>query len=319
MPSTRITITENNGSPQESDANTSKSKKESVSPNLSPTAELLVDTIRCIRMSNSFVPRSFLLTGPPGVGKTFSVRLAMEASEAQGPTKLVSLQGSELLSTASHPADASKALERHFHEVACFCRNDKHVGIIFVDECEALLSSDAVAAMFGNLLDKVSDYSKNGWERLVVVAATNRIDAVPTWLRRPGRLDREVALGPPDAAVRLQLLKSLLKQSMPEYSEAGNHIGDDDLISVAEACVGYVPADLAALVRRAALLAFQGDMQQITADLLKRAMADVGASVSMRDCLSFLFYILLYLTSMPSNDVGASRCCLVGAAENNMG
>lgn len=319
MPSTRITITENNGSPQESDANTSKSKKESVSPNLSPTAELLVDTIRCIRMSNSFVPRSFLLTGPPGVGKTFSVRLAMEASEAQGPTKLVSLQGSELLSTASHPADASKALERHFHEVACFCRNDKHVGIIFVDECEALLSSDAVAAMFGNLLDKVSDYSKNGWERLVVVAATNRIDAVPTWLRRPGRLDREVALGPPDAAVRLQLLKSLLKQSMPEYSEAGNHIGDDDLISVAEACVGYVPADLAALVRRAALLAFQGDMQQITADLLKRAMADVGASVSMRDCLSFLFYILHYLTSMPSNDVGASRCCLVGAAENNMG
>jgi SpoVK/Ycf46/Vps4 family AAA+-type ATPase len=266
-----------------------------VSPNLSPTAELLVDTIRCIRMSNSFVPRSFLLTGPPGEGKTFSVRLAMEASEAQGPTKLVSLQGSELLSTASHPADASKALERHFHEVACFCRNDKHVGIIFVDECEALLSSDAVAAMFGNLLDKVSSAS-DGWQRIVVVAATNRIDAVPAWLRRPGRLDREVALGPPDAAVRLQLLKSLLKQSTLEYSEAAHHISDDDLISVAEACVGYVPADLAALVRRAALLAFQEDKQQVTADLLKRAMADVGASVSMRDCY-FSFYALHYSIS----------------------
>jgi len=249
--------------------------------NVSPAAELLTDTIRCIRLSQSSVPRAFLLTGPPGVGKTFSVRLAMEASKSQGPTKLVSLQGSDLLSTSSHPADASKALQRHFYEAARFCQNDNHVSLFFIDECEALLSSDAVAAMLASLLDRVSFSPDEGWQRIVIVAATNRIDAVPSWLRRPGRLDRELALGPPDASVRLQIIKALLRKSTSQDSEIPDcQMHDTGLSAVAEACVGYVPADLAALVRRAALLAFQEGTRQVTADFLKRATADVGASVS---------------------------------------
>ena len=284
MPSTRITILENRTSELYENEVGKCLFAKSASLKVSPVAELLLETICCIRLANKScinVPRSFLLTGPPGVGKTHSVRLAVQASEAQGPTRLVSLQGSELLSTASHPAEAAKALQRHFREAARFCRNDNHVGIVFVDECDALLSSDTVAAMFGNVLDIVSNSNDKGWQCIVTVVATNRIDAVPAWLRRPGRLDREIALGPPDPAVRVQIIKALLQKSTLEYLDASNQVGDADLIEIAEACVGYVPADLAALVRRAALLAFQDGTQLVTADSLKRAMADVGASVSL--------------------------------------
>lgn len=281
LPSTRITIVES-----EKHENKTGNVKNSVpdkiaSSNVSPAAELLIVTIRCIRLSTLNVPRAFLLTGPPGVGKTFSVRLAMEASEAQGPTMLVSLQGSELLSTASHPSEAANALKRHFQEATLFCQKKNHVGIVFIDECEALLSSDGVAAMFGNLLDRVSGSPELGWQRLVIVAATNRIDAVPAWLRRPGRLDREIALGPPDATTRLQIIKSLVQTSTLHSGAAPDQVDDAELNSIAEACVGYVPADLAALVRRAALLAFQEGSDNVTAEFLSRAMLDVGASVSL--------------------------------------
>lgn len=280
MPSTRITIHGSSPERVQSKVTVDVNKPRDPASNVSQAAELLIDTIHFIRFAKVSVPRTFLLTGPPGVGKTYSVRLAMEASRKRGPTQLVSLQGSELLSASSHPAEAAKCLNRQFQSLARFCRNESHAGILFIDECEALLSSDSVAAMFSNLLDKVSCSPDNGWQRIVIVAATNRIDAVPAWLRRPGRLDREIALGPPDAWTRLQIIKSLLSKAAIRFSEDSGQVGDEDLSVVAEACVGYVPADLAALVRRASLLALQEDSQQIKARLLKRAMADVGASVS---------------------------------------
>ena len=155
MPSTRITIVNFSTKGRASKEIVVKSSRHD-DLNISPAAELLIDTIQCIRMVKVNVPRAFLLTGPPGVGKTHSVRLAVEASRKQGPTQFVSLQGSELLSASSHPAEAAKALNQHFQKVVLFCEHENHVGIVFIDECEALLSSDSVAAMFGSLLDKVS-------------------------------------------------------------------------------------------------------------------------------------------------------------------
>lgn len=282
MPSTRITIVNFSTKGRASKEIVVKSSRHD-DLIISPAAELLIDTIQCIRTVKVNVPRAFLLTGPPGVGKTHSVRLAVEASRNQGPTQFLSLQGSELLSASSHPAEAAKALNQHFQKVVRCCEHENHVGIVFIDECEALLSSDSVAAMFGSLLDKISCCSTdNGWQQIVIVVATNRIDAVPAWLRRPGRLDREIALGPPDSATRLDILKHLLKTSTIQSSEGSKLLNEEGLRSIAEACVGYVPADLAALVRRAALLAFQEDTE-VTAEFLKRAMADVGASVSDRN------------------------------------
>jgi SpoVK/Ycf46/Vps4 family AAA+-type ATPase len=274
---------------------------------LSPTTRLLLDTLLCLRHApTADLPRTMLFTGPPGVGKTFAVQTAVEQCRFQGGTcALTVLQGSEIMAATGQAADASLALEQHFRKAARFLESsDRSVAVIFLDECDALMSVPVVAGTLGMLLDGVSQ----NWKRLVIVAATNRIDSIPDSLRRPGRFDREIPLSPPDVQERLVILQSLLRQQSTnaDGQDATAFISEDDMQRVADACVGYVAADLGALVRRAALLGMSdtttaiststststidadsdtnipGNTKSISADLLLRAMADVGAS-ALRD------------------------------------
>ena len=245
--------------------------------------------------------------------RTHSVRLACLPSETSsqqslthgGRTQLTSLRGSDLLSHHPNAASASKELARIFSSAAEYAGKDKdNVAVIFMDECDALFSSDACAAMLGFLLDRMdgippaaaasktasTDHlGEYGWFKIIVVAATNRIDAVPEFLRRPGRFDREICISPPDANERAIILSSLVESCYDV--EVDVDISERDIASIAEACVGYVAADLSALVRRAAILSleeygskeFNASARQILSyDHFLRAMADVGAS-ALRD------------------------------------
>ncbi len=261
------------------------------------------------------VPRAFLLTGPPGVGKTHSVRTSVQTANSNNNTmttpcncKLISLRGSEIL---DNETEATSELQKYFSEAIEFCnKGADHISIMFVDECDALLGNDTVGGALAYILDIMSSSSQSnngdyaidrgvvsGWKRIMFVAATNRVDAIPSYLRRPGRLDRELCISPPNKEQRLKILSSMLGTSTIESgSSMMSDITEKELAQIADLCVGYVAADLSSLVRRAAFLSMENTEEStntnvalkgtktgiITSDTLRSAMKDVGAS-ALRD------------------------------------
>jgi SpoVK/Ycf46/Vps4 family AAA+-type ATPase len=213
------------------------------------------------------------------------------------------LRGSELLSSGSSESDAAIELRKHFHSAADYNdRSHKNISVIFMDECDALLSSDIVGATLALLLDKMTALSSveegdfqgisdnhehnhvGAWKRVLVIAATNRIDAIPMGLRRPGRFDREICISPPNNSQRYYILKSLISKYQNEMNEKHSHnsslnrylpkpLNQIELKNIADSSVGYVAADLAALVRSATII-----KDDLTAATLRLAMKDVGAS-----------------------------------------
>ena len=290
-----------------------------------------------------------------------------ETAPSTSKIRLISLRGSELLSSSAssggggHYATAARELERQFQLAASLsCRSqgsrtnshnyhgvpdgESMVGnnddngsndggtqavVVFLDECDALVSSSIVAAMLALLLDKMEgggisdtnyDGSNDGWGSLVLVAATNRIDAIPASLRRPGRLEKEIVVSPPNVQERFALLKSIMlgssnnpssDEGLDNLEEDNNrdrnvstigNVDDSGIQSVAEACVGYVAADLSALVRRAAMLRIERQFHNPT------SLSNDSSQISLRDC-SIINTKDLFAAM---NDVGAS--CLRDAS-----
>ena len=239
------------------------------------------------------IPRAFVLTGPPGVGKTYSIRQVVEffnSHELRNICKisLKNLRGSELFGFGYGETEAE--LRKMFNELADECSKLNTFGLIFIDEGEALLQSQGATSQLGSLLDIVSSSSLsvtcNGWENIVVVVATNHLESIPSILRRPGRFDREIHVRPPDKDQRFNILKSILYHDGNFFQE---EISDKDLKKLAEDCVGYVAADLNALVRKAFFSTIHDgrslvNLHGLTIDALRAAMSQVGAS-ALRDAV----------------------------------
>ncbi|TFY59854.1 hypothetical protein EVG20_g7635, partial [Dentipellis fragilis] len=102
------------------------------------------------------------------------------------------------------------------------------------------------------LLTEMDGVEGDGEEdvRVVVVATTNRPNAIDPALRRPGRFDREIEIGIPDVEARISILNVLLSKTPHEVS-------DEQLRAVASRAHGYVGADLAAVVREAGTTAIK--------------------------------------------------------------
>ncbi|NXA11134.1 SPA5L protein, partial [Sapayoa aenigma] len=189
------------------------------------------------------VPNGVLLIGPPGVGKTLLVKAVAKESGAY----LFGISGPAL--HGSRPGEGEENLRKVFEKG----REMSHEGptILFFDEIDALCPKrgssnnapeDRLVAQLLTLLDGVGSEGN-----MVIVAATNRPDALDPALRRPGRLDREVIIGTPTVTQRRSILQ-LLTSAMPVCPGV-------DLAKLAEMTAGYVGADLAALCREAAVQA----------------------------------------------------------------
>ena len=135
--------------------------------------------------------------------------------------------------------------------------------IIFIDEIDSIapkrdeVSGEVERRIVAQLLSLMDGMSSRG--KVVVIGATNRVNAVDPALRRPGRFDREIELGVPDKDGRLEILQ-IHARGMPLAK-------DVDLEKLADISHGFVGADLQALSKEAAMRALRRVLPQIDLSL----------------------------------------------------
>ena len=186
------------------------------------------------------MPRGVLLYGPPGTGKTLLARAL--AGEADVP--FFALSGSDFVEKYVG-VGASRVRE--------LFKKARKAGkcVIFIDEIDAMgkrrddTASDERDQTLNALLSEMSGfYTGDG---VIVVAATNRIEALDPALLRPGRFDRQIEVGLPERSQRLSILR-LHSRNKPMAA-------DVSLEELAAQTVSFSGASLENLLNEAALLA----------------------------------------------------------------
>ncbi|KAJ3669809.1 hypothetical protein LUZ60_010133 [Juncus effusus] len=194
-------------------------------------------------------PRGLLLYGPPGTGKTSLIQAVVKECNAH----LTSISPYSV--HRAHAGESEKYLRDAFNEAYSHAKSG-NPSVIFIDEIDSICprrdnKKEQESRIVGQLLT-LMDGNKSSSKKLphiVVVASTNRVDGIDPALRRPGRFDSELEVSVPTSDERFQILKL--------HSKNLNLEDDVDLESVATSCNGYVGADLEALCREAARLAFR--------------------------------------------------------------
>ncbi|XP_035181951.1 ATPase family protein 2 homolog [Oxyura jamaicensis] len=191
-------------------------------------------------------PRGVLLYGPPGTGKTMIAKAI--ANEVGAHVTIIN--GPEIIS--KFYGESESRLRQIFAEASL-----RRPSIIFIDELDALCPKregaqneveKRVVASLLTLMDGIGSEGSEG--QLVVLGATNRPHALDAALRRPGRFDKEIEIGIPNAQDRLDILQKLLKKVPHSLTAA-------ELMQLADSAHGYVGADLAALCKEAGLNALR--------------------------------------------------------------
>mgnify|MGYP000279971910 CR=1 FL=1 len=199
-------------------------------------------------------PKGVLLHGPPGCGKT----LLAKAVANEAGAYFIAINGPEIMSKFYGESEAR--LREIFKEA-----EENAPAIIFIDEIDAIapkreeVTGEVEKRVVAQLLTLMDGLRERG--NVIVIAATNRPDAVDPALRRPGRFDREIAIGMPDKRARKEILL-VHTRNMP--------LADDvNLDEIAEMTHGYTGADLAALCREAAMAALRRAISKGMIDLEK--------------------------------------------------
>ncbi|KAK3344059.1 P-loop containing nucleoside triphosphate hydrolase protein [Lasiosphaeria hispida] len=201
-----------------------------------------------------------LLWGPPGCGKTLVAKAVANESKAN----FISIKGPELLN--KYVGESERAVRQLFARA-----KSSAPCILFFDEMDALVPkrddslSDASARVVNTLLtelDGVGDRSG-----IYVIGATNRPDIIDEAIRRPGRLGTSIYVGLPTAADRVDILKTLYRQTISKVRPAagtaanvaieGAVIHDLEKVALDLRCTGFSGADLGNLMQAAAQACLQ--------------------------------------------------------------
>jgi transitional endoplasmic reticulum ATPase len=193
-------------------------------------------------------PKGVVLWGPPGCGKTLIAKAIANETGAH----FISINGPEIMSKFYGESEAK--LREIFKEA-----EENAPSIIFIDELDAIapkrseVTGEVERRVVSQLLALMDGLKSRG--QVIVIGATNRIDAVDPALRRPGRFDREIRIGVPDRNGRKEVLQ-IHTRRMPL-------LDDVDLDELANITHGFTGADLAALCREAAMNALRRFLPKI--------------------------------------------------------
>ncbi len=193
-------------------------------------------------------PKGVLLHGPPGTGKTLLARAVASETNAH----FISITGPEIM--GKYYGESEERLRQIFEEA------EKNApSIVFIDEIDSIapkreeVTGEVEKRVVAQLLSLMDGLESRG--KVVVIAATNRVNALDPALRRPGRFDREIEIGVPDQKGRLEILQ-IHTRGMPLAE-------DVNLQKLAASSHGFVGADLQALGKEAAMRSLRRELPNI--------------------------------------------------------
>ncbi|MEM0475606.1 MAG: CDC48 family AAA ATPase [Candidatus Norongarragalinales archaeon] len=193
-------------------------------------------------------PKGVLIYGTPGCGKTLLAKAVANESEAH----FITIAGPEIVS--KFVGEAEERLRNLFKEA-----EENAPSIIFIDEIDSIapkreeVVGEVEKRIVSQLLSLMDGLKSRG--QVVVIAATNRQNAIDPALRRPGRFDREIEIGVPDKKGRREILQ-IHTRGMPLAE-------DVSLDELAAQTHGFVGADLAMLTKEAAMKALRRTLPKI--------------------------------------------------------
>jgi transitional endoplasmic reticulum ATPase len=183
-------------------------------------------------------PKGVLLYGPPGTGKTLLAKAVANESSAH----FIPIGGPEIMSKFYGESEAK--LREIFKEA-----KEKAPTIVFIDEIDSIapkreeVTGEVERRVVSQLLSLMDGLEARG--KVIVIAATNRPNALDPAIRRPGRFDREIEIKVPDKKGRYEILQ-IHTRYMPLQADA-------DLEKLASVSHGFVGADLEYLCKEAAM------------------------------------------------------------------
>jgi len=196
-------------------------------------------------------PKGVLLYGPPGTGKTLIAKAVANESGAN----FFSIAGPEIMS--KYYGESEQRLREIFDEA-----QKAAPSIVFIDEIDSIapkrgeVTGEVERRVVAQLLAMMDGLKERG--QVVVIGATNREEAIDPALRRPGRFDREIEIGVPDRAGRIEILQ-IHMHNMPIQEDVG-------LESLADRMHGFVGADINALCKEAAMRALRRYLPDLTTE-----------------------------------------------------
>jgi transitional endoplasmic reticulum ATPase len=222
-------------------------------------------------------PKGVLLHGPPGTGKTLIAKAVANETFAT----FISLSGAEI--HGKYYGESEARLREIFNEA-----EQNKPCIIFIDEIDALapkreeVHGEVEKRVVSQLLALMDGLEPRG--QIIVIGATNRPNALDPALRRAGRFDREIEIGVPDRAGRLEILQ-IHTRGMPLTE-------DVDLQKLADMTHGFTGADISELCKEAAMKALRRvlpeidfEVEYIPVEVLNKLV------VTMKDFLEALKFV----------------------------